>query len=117
MKRSWKVILLLLLLIGMRFQGIQSAAAASELEEFMRRFEPDYEIPYFEFAGGMDTKNEFAQPVRLMQTTGKGVVLRFSSASSRSDEGVPVAVETLASESVVVVKRLFQSVFLHPNPE
>ena len=75
MKRSWKVILLLLLLIGMRFQGIQSAAAASELEEFMRRFEPDYEIPYFEFAGGMDTKNEFAQPVRLMQTTGKGVVL------------------------------------------
>lgn len=75
MKRSWKMISLLLLLIGMGFQVIQSTAAASELEEFMRGFEPDYEIPYFEFSGGMNTKNEFAQPVRLMQTTDAGVVL------------------------------------------
>ncbi len=75
MKRSWKMISLLLLLIGIGFQMIQSAGAASELEEFMRGFEPDYEIPYSEFMGGMDTKNEFAQPVRLMQTTEKGLVL------------------------------------------
>lgn len=75
MKRCWTVILLLLLLIWARFLKIQSASAAGELEEFMHTFEPDYEIPYFEFAGGMDTRNEFAQPVRLMQTTEKGVVL------------------------------------------
>lgn len=75
MNRGWKKFWTLALLMGMTLLTISSVSAAGELEEFMRTFEPDYELPYYEFAGGMDSKNEYAQPVRLMQTTEAGAVL------------------------------------------
>lgn len=49
---------------------VKTASEPTEIETFMEDFEPDYTL-----YGGLDTRNAYVKPVRLMQTTKNGLTV------------------------------------------
>lgn len=54
---------------------VTAAAAQSDLEKFMRDFEPDYQTSGLTLFGGIDTSSPYTKPLRQLVTTDEGAVI------------------------------------------